>query len=227
MAQALRRRTAIGNLQISSSSSLYSFSIKPSGENFVLVTNNHPEFAVLDTATINKLAALKDMALIHFEALAECIQFSKRQKQGSNAASKVFPVSINVFGPKSAAPEVAARLTRLSGYLQHPRALPPTVEYHNAQFFRFPEIIASKPNMNDFVGLGSALSLERKTKISAEIQDALDSISNVTAEGDYESPPGLLSKLTKSVCLVHHDAITANSWQIPGGWCSIHSTTRN
>ncbi|KAF4980976.1 hypothetical protein FZEAL_3133 [Fusarium zealandicum] len=171
-------------------SEFYRFPVKANGSHFVLQNNASEEFAVLDTRTIDKLAALEGLPSIYFEALCPVSEFSKRRSKGQRQG-RSFPVSINVFGPQDAAGEVGARLSRVSGLLQHPKTLHESIQYDNPQYLRFPN---EDLDMKDFIGFGGKPSEDKQTKVSAEINDILNSLTTVKADS-FSLPDGLLSSL--------------------------------
>lgn len=105
-------------------------------------------FAFLDARTISKLKALNRTPTVRFEGLAESGVFSKR-RPGVKQVFQWFPVSINIFGPKSVADDVAWRLSALPAYLQHPNALHTEVEYYKPQFLTLRDEDFFFKKMND------------------------------------------------------------------------------
>ncbi|KAF5004201.1 hypothetical protein FDECE_9283 [Fusarium decemcellulare] len=164
--------------------------VETSGRNFTLRSGRDEEFAILDTRSISRLAALNNVPSIQFEALVAVNEFSKRRRHGAKR-KKSFPISINILGPQDTSSEVATRLSKVSGFLHHPKSLEMGIQYSNPQYFRLP---GDDLDMNDFVGLGCSLSRARKAKVSEEISEILESLTAV--EADHLSlPEGLLSQL--------------------------------
>ncbi|KAI0897379.1 SNF2 family N-terminal domain-containing protein, partial [Annulohypoxylon nitens] len=161
---------------------------------YVLCSNDGVESAVLDTRTVSRLNALKGSPTVRFEAAIQCSIFTKRQR-GSNKLHRLFPVSINIFGSKSAADDTASRFAKLSTYLQHPKSLHTYVEYHNPQFLLFDD--DKGLNMNDFIGMGNESSWDLKIRISGEIGTILESLTDVSTTERLVLPTTLTSTLKK------------------------------
>ncbi|KAI2770756.1 SNF2 family N-terminal domain-containing protein [Daldinia loculata] len=159
---------------------------------YALYSETGAEVGILDTRTSSSLDALKDYPRARFEAVFSAQAFTKRRHKGK-PGSQLFAVSINIFGLKSAASDAANRLSNASAFLQHPQSLHEGAVYNNPQFLTFDENL----NMNGFIGQGSGNMLNSKTKISEEISNILESLTDVTTEEDLEPPIGLTSKLKR------------------------------
>ncbi|RYP79053.1 hypothetical protein DL771_000031 [Monosporascus sp. 5C6A] len=118
--------------------------------------------------------ALKTLPLVRFEAAIDPSTVSKRRK-GSRQRSEPFHLSINIFGPKSAADDVG-------------------VKYCNPQFLDFPE---DGTKMSDFIGITNTSAWAQKIKISDEIGNIMDSLADVVTDSEWHPPVGLVSVLKK------------------------------
>jgi hypothetical protein len=179
-----------------SSTSLGGFITFPLGRKdtyYVLESSHGLELALLDTRSNTQLVALQALDFVRFEAAIDSGTVSKRRKR-SKRRKEPLNLSINIFGPKSSADDVGGRLSKVSAFLQHPKTVPLGVEYYNPQFLVFPE---DDTNMNDFVGITNASAWAQRIKISDEVGDIMDSLGDITTEGEWQPPTGLLSLLKK------------------------------
>ncbi|TRX94187.1 hypothetical protein FHL15_004955 [Xylaria flabelliformis] len=159
----------------------------------VLCNESGSEFAVLDTRTASRLSALSGTLMLRFEAVVESSTFSKRQR-GAKQRQRTFPLSVNIFGSKSVAEDVACILSKISAFLQHPQSLYAEIEYYNPQLLTFGN---NDSNMRDLVGIGNHYLRTLNSSILGEVGKILDSLThtNILAEQDLELPTGLLSEL--------------------------------
>jgi hypothetical protein len=160
---------------------------------YALYSENGVMLAVLDTRSASKLTALKDTPMIRFEAVLHSSVFTKRQRRNTKQ-SQSFPVSINIFGPESAADEAACRLSEVHAYLQHPESLLPEVKYHNPQFLTFAN---EDLNMSALIGTVNNSGQDLQINVAEEISRLLESLTDVAIGASLESPVGLISKLKK------------------------------
>ncbi|KAI0105553.1 SNF2 family N-terminal domain-containing protein [Nemania sp. FL0031] len=130
-----------------------------------------------------------DVQAVRFEAVVPSSVLNKRQKGGKKQLS----ISINIFSSRSAADDVGSRLSKLQGYLQHPK-FRLEVDYYNPQFLTFDDTCS---NMNDLIDIDSESSLALPTHISEEIERIFESLTDVSPELTLELPPGLTSTLKK------------------------------
>ncbi|KAI0599782.1 SNF2 family N-terminal domain-containing protein [Biscogniauxia sp. FL1348] len=193
-AKVLGRSKISSDLSATNDNALFTtFLLRPKDNLYLLYSETGAEFAVLDIRTASKLNALKGMQMVRFEAVVRSSIFAKRQR-GGKQGSQSFPVSINIFGSKSTADDVASRLSKLSAYLQHPEWLHTEAEYHNPQFLPLAD---RNLKMNDLIGLGSESPWNLKIKISEEIGSILESLTHVAAEDKIEYVAGLTSTLKR------------------------------
>ncbi|KAI2462808.1 SNF2 family N-terminal domain-containing protein [Annulohypoxylon bovei var. microspora] len=161
---------------------------------YVLCSVDSADFAYLDTRTVSKLNTLRGVPTVRFEAVIQSSVFTKRQR-GSKLGPQLFPVSINIFGSKSAADDAASRLSNCSICLQHPKSLYAEVEYHNPQFLTFDD--DENLNMSGFIGMENDSPWALKINISEVIGSILESLTEVATEEILELPTALTSTLKK------------------------------
>ena len=96
------------------------------------------DLAVLDTRTSTRLKTVGAAVDVLFEAVVDTSATSKRRKGGGCLKGSI-KLSLNVYGPRDSdlADRVGDILSKASGYLQHPEALPPNMEYRNPHFLSF------------------------------------------------------------------------------------------
>ncbi|KAI0444887.1 SNF2 family N-terminal domain-containing protein [Xylaria telfairii] len=189
----------LGNARMSDSATTESatpfanFRVHTKDQSHILCYKSGGEFAILDTRTTSRLSALSGTPMLRFEAVVESSIFSKR-KRGSKKGPRIFPLSINIFGPKSAADGVAYALSKVSAFLQHPQSLHEEGEYHNPQLLTFGN---DESNMRHLVGSGNNSTYAANLKILGEVERILDSLphANVGAAQQLELPAGLTSEL--------------------------------
>ncbi|KAI0186161.1 SNF2 family N-terminal domain-containing protein [Xylaria flabelliformis] len=169
------------------------FRVQPKDHIHILCYGSQSEFAVLDTQTTSRLNALSRTPKLRFDAVVESNIFSKRQR-GTKQIPRTFPLSINIFGLKSTADDVAYRLSKVSAFLQHPQSLRIEVEYHNPQLLTFTNDDSS---MRDLVGIGNNPLQSLNISIIGEVGRILESLTHtdIVSEKKLELPAGLLSKL--------------------------------
>ena len=168
------------------------FQLRKSNDHYALCSRDGTNVAVLDVRTTLKLDVLKSTT-VRFDAVVEANIFSKSNPEaGRNSMS--FSLSINIFGLKSMADDMASQLAKVSAFLQHPKMLPFGVQYYNPQYFTFPE---ETLDMNEFVTGSENTSLARNMKILEEVGNILDSLADVAFEPDPEPVAGLTTKLER------------------------------
>lgn len=146
------------------------------------------EIAVLDVQITSKLAVLRQISGVRCEAVVPDRTILKRKAK----SSAPFQISINIFGPRSAADEVSGALAKVNAFLQHPETLSVDVEYYNPDMLIFP---GQKTSMNHLIGT-SQLLLEEST-LSRDVRGILESLNQVTGDVELGHPAGLVSTLTQ------------------------------
>ncbi|KAI5861653.1 SNF2 family N-terminal domain-containing protein [Durotheca rogersii] len=140
------------------------------------------------------LSVLGETPGVCFEAVIPSNIFAKRQQRAKRGPQR-FSLSINIFGSREAADDVALRLSKASAYLQHPQSLRAGVEYRNPQFLTFGEDL----NMRDLVGIGNEPSWVLNTKISEEVERILESLTHTdVGTGEKLQLPSELTSTLKS-----------------------------
>lgn len=156
------------------------------------------ELAVLDTSTTTALKALREQLDLTFEAILDASAMTKRQKS-RKYLNGTLAVSVNIYGPKDTETSdvVGKRLSDAAAYLQHPRALPPLMEYCNPQFLSFP---GEQADMTSLVGISNDSPWARKVRILDEANDILMNLAEVDESIVCQSSPiGLKSELKSYV----------------------------
>ncbi|KAI0976950.1 SNF2 family N-terminal domain-containing protein [Xylaria arbuscula] len=170
------------------------FDIRKKGDIYMLISTNGCEFAVIDNRTVSRLRAVSEMPMLRFEAVVQSNVLVKRQRRAKHQP-RTFPLSINIFGLRLVADDIASRLSAVSAYLQHPRSsLHAGVIYHNPQLLTF---LDEDQDMSALVGTGNGSSWELNTRISDEVGIILESLAHadIAADRKLELPVGLTSKL--------------------------------
>ncbi|KAI1740462.1 SNF2 family N-terminal domain-containing protein [Xylaria scruposa] len=169
------------------------FRVQPKDHIHVLCCESQSEFAVLDTQTTSRLSTLSRTPKLRFDAVVESNILSKRQR-GAKQIPRIFPLTINIFGSKSTADDVAYKLSKVSAFLQHPQSLRVEVEYYNPQFLT---LTNDSSSMRNLVGIGNNPFWTLNISIIGEVGRILESLThvNIVSEKRLELPAGLLSKL--------------------------------
>ncbi|KAH8748282.1 hypothetical protein F5883DRAFT_583013 [Diaporthe sp. PMI_573] len=136
----------------------------------------------------SKLVALRQISEVRCEAVVPNRTILKRKAKSSSP----FQVSINIYGPRKAADEVSAALSKVNAFLQHPQTLHDGVEYYNPDMLIFP---GQKTSMNHYVGTSQLLLEERK--LSRDVRGILESLSQVAESDELGHLGGLVTTLTQ------------------------------
>ncbi|KAL2272438.1 hypothetical protein FJTKL_06561 [Diaporthe vaccinii] len=152
------------------------------------MTVEQKQIAVLDVRMTSKLVALRQIPGVKCEAVVPNRTILKRKAKSSSP----FQISINIFGPRKAADEVSAALSKVNAFLQHPQTLNVDVEYYNPDMLIFP---GQNTTMNHLIGT-SQLLLE-ESKLSRDVRGILDSLSQVAEGDELGHLGGLISALTQ------------------------------
>lgn len=175
------------------------FQIKRENGCLNIVDSSFEGFAVIDTATAQKLEAL-GTEKIQLEAVVSSTVFSKR-KRGSRQreVTNTFLLSVNVYGSRSRSSLISAKLSAVSAHLQHPYSLGPNIEYDNPHFFKPPGACV---DMKQFVGDQESLS-SRKSKLATELVHFLESLDSEKVEDElcFTGLAGLETKLRPCVTI--------------------------
>ena len=161
----------------------------------VLDAENASQFAVLDTGTTSKLAALADLIDVNFEGVLDSAEFAKRRTK-QKIKVKTFQVSVNILGPVFLSGNVATRLGKVSAYLQHPKTVAEGVEYQNPQFLRFTE---DSSHMHHLVGLTSHSPFALRIRAVDTLERILGSLADLSSDYELHACEGLVSPLKKYV----------------------------
>jgi len=178
-------------------SSFSIFSIRSDKGCYLVSFKDGKDAAILDVETTSKLRALKSHP-VRFDAVLQSNIFSKSHSD-SGGSAKIIPLSINIFGPKRCAEDIASQLAKVSGFLQHPKMLNPGIEYYNPQYLAFPD---ETIDMNEFVDTGKDTARAQKVKISEEVEDILDSLAEFTYDTNFQRPAGLVTTLRR-LAIIH------------------------
>lgn len=109
-------------------------------------------------------------------------------------------ISVNVFGPpdKAIRDDDGEKLSQVSAFLQHPRALNREIVYSNPQWVALP---GCSDNMNHLAGTYDAdnLSWAVRARIIGEVSGILDSLEEAPSQEELQlmSPLGLTSQLKR------------------------------
>ncbi|KAI1467939.1 SNF2 family N-terminal domain-containing protein [Daldinia caldariorum] len=169
------------------------FPLRQKDHYYVLLSQDGTEFGILDTRSSLSLKSLDNYQMIRFEAVVSASYFTKRRRKGSSGPS-LYPLSINIFGLKPTATDVAYSLSKASAYLQHPESLEKEAIYENPQFLTFSD---ENQSMNGLIGTGNRNVPNSQTNISGEINNILESLTNVNTDEDIGLPTALHSKLKR------------------------------
>ncbi|KAK5994916.1 putative ATP-dependent helicase protein [Cladobotryum mycophilum] len=165
--------------------------VKQDNDIYSVYLEDGESLAVLDARTASTLNTLGDIPAVTFTAVIKSSVFAKRHKPVKS--SKVFDVTINLMGPRHVVGHVASQLSKVSAHLQHPQWLDDQIEYYNPQFLMFDDV--GQHDMNTLIGASNNFSSENKMRISAEVDNILESLTNVVTEGLLDLPDGLVSEL--------------------------------
>lgn len=163
------------------------FSVLEHTEGIFSITVEKTQIAILDLQMTSKLVMLHRICGVRCEAVVPNRTILKRK-----AKPEPFQISINIFGPRKAADEVSAALSKVNAFLQHPQTLNVDVEYHNPDMLIFPGQNAA---MNHLIGT-SQLILE-ESKLSQDVRGILGSLSEVAEGDELGHLEGLVSTLTQ------------------------------
>lgn len=164
-----------------------------------LRSDDGTKLAILDIETTSNLQKLNKIKETWSEAVVELRNIVKRPK-----SKKPIALTVNIFGPRKAADEVSAALSKINVYLQHPRVLDSEVEYFNPDMLIFP---GDEPVLREYIGAGTASW--QHNHVIKDIENILGSLEQDAAPEDNELYPidGLKSALTKFVNLYNHMTI--------------------
>lgn len=169
-------------------SSFSTFSLTEQTKGIFSISFEQAKLAVLDVKMTSKLVALRQMSGVRCEAVVPTGTILKRKAKSSSP----FQISVNIFGPRKAADEVSAALSKVHAFLQHPQTLNDGVEYSNPDMLIFP---GQKTSMNHLIGT-SRLLLE-ESKLSRDVRGILDSLSEVAESDELGHLGGLFTTLTQ------------------------------
>lgn len=164
---------------------------------------NGTAFAIADQVTQDALAALRQVPCIRFEAVFGTTVLSKRKRGPARKSPVLEDISVNIFGPQDSVVEnkVAKRLSKVSAFLQHPKALSSGIKYRNPQYFVVP---GDEINFDDLIGVGnySLGPANLRARVRGEVDSILESLNVISVE-----------ELTP---LVHSDSLKARlTRQVP------------
>lgn len=182
------------------------------GYHVLRLTDSLDDFAVLDTRSTSKLAAIEDVLSVRFEAVIEVEKLRKRKK-GTKAKANPLEITVNIYGLWSVAEDVQSKLSAVSAFLQHPKALEKGKVYRNPQVLEFDK---GQTDMRCFVGITNDSPSARRARISDEVNNIFGSLEDEASrdrEWDIEMPEQLLLQLKPSVIPIYHShaIITRNS----------------
>ena len=169
---------------------------------FCLFLENGTAFAIADQVTQDALAALCQVPCIRFEAVFGTTVLSKRKRGLAKKSPVLEDISVNIFGPHDsvAENEVSKRLSKVSAFLQHPKALRSGIKYRNPQYFVVP---GDEINFNDLVGVSnhSLGPANLRARVRGEVDSILESLNVISVK---EVTPlvhsdSLKAKLTRQV----------------------------
>lgn len=118
----------------------------------------------------------------------------KRRQGGISGSTDPFELSVNVFGPRGLANEASQALSEVGAFLQHPRALDSSIEYHNPDLLSFPGLVE---NTRDCIGMGTPSW--KADKMKRDVENILESLDNVMNDNNLGPITGLKSTLTRYV----------------------------
>ncbi|KAI1808972.1 SNF2 family N-terminal domain-containing protein [Daldinia bambusicola] len=169
------------------------FPLRRKDDYYVLLTQDGAEFGILDTRSCSSLNSLDAYSMIRFEAIILASSFTKRRRKGSSGPP-LYPLSINIFGLKLTATDAAYSLSKVAVYLQHPESLEKDAIYDNPQFLTFSD---ENQSLNGLIGTANRNVPNSQTNISDEINNILESLTNVNTNENTGLPTALHSKLKR------------------------------
>lgn len=168
--------------------SFFFFDVQHSNGIFEILNDQQAKYGVLDTETTPKLRALRHIQGVRFEAVVSERTIVKRK-----ASSKaVFPLSINILGPRNASENVSQALRSTRGFLQHPHALYGQIDYDNPDMLVFPD---HNPNMAMYVG--STTQKGEVDRLNKELHTILNSLNYVLGSDALGPVKGITCTLTQ------------------------------
>ncbi|KAF6806185.1 DNA repair protein rad5 [Colletotrichum musicola] len=175
------------------------------GYHVLQLTDSSIDFAVLDTRSTSKLTAIEEVVSVRFEAAVEVEKLRKRKK-GAKTKANPIEITVNIYGLWSVADDVGSKLSAVSAFLQHPKALLKGRAYRNPQVLELDE---SQIDMRCFVGITNDSPSARRARISDEVNTIFGSLEDDASQGmewDFEIPEQLLVQLKphqqQGVCFV-------------------------
>ena len=115
------------------------FAVKAGHNYYVLESDHHTDFAVLDSRSTKALQTLSDLSPIRLEAVFVGNDIISLGGQlPPKRATKSIPLYLNVYGSRQILEEVGKRLSKAHAYLQHPSFLESHITYENPHYFAVP-----------------------------------------------------------------------------------------
>lgn len=169
--------------------SLFStFSLVELTQGIFSITFEQTQLAMLDVRITSKLEVLRQISGVRCEAVVPSRTIIQRKAKSSSP----FPISINIFGPRTAADDVCMALSRVNAFLQHPETLNDDVEYYNPDMLIFP---GQETTMNHLIGTSKLLWEENE--LSRDIRRILESLNQVEGDDELGHLEGLVTTLTQ------------------------------
>jgi hypothetical protein len=150
-------------------------------------------FARLDNVTSISLQSLQTSSNCRVKAVIESAVFHQASLGGKS--KRIFPLSLNIFGPEDEADSIGEQLANAGVFLQHPCFLENGFEYYNPQYF-YPD--NKKTYLTYIIGLGE--SDIRAKRLSDEVEGVLTSLDDTSfLSGDTHDfvPEGIVTPLKR------------------------------
>ncbi|OCL04222.1 hypothetical protein AOQ84DRAFT_346502 [Glonium stellatum] len=118
----------------------YSFGIKKSSGQVLLIFPDGTDFGVLNTHIAKAVEDVMERPSVRFEALARITMLRETIGRATRASDAVARVNINVYGSRDNSKDVGCRLSAHKVYLQRPEQQRPGSIYDNPHVLKLPEI---------------------------------------------------------------------------------------
>ena len=129
-----------------------------------LLSPTFEEIGLLDLKTAGVLTTLlEDNPRLHFEAFID--EDRLQQTSLEKRSTKIFPLSIVIYGPTECSDTVASALSEAKVFLQEPIRMDPASTYHNPHFLHFDDTVTPR-----FLCLSLAPSLDFAAEVDAILE---------------------------------------------------------
>lgn len=169
----------------------HQFRVASHEDSFALLSGKNKVVAVLDEGNCEALQCLQAYQGVRATAVVEASIFT--QMRCEKSSSRIFSLSINIYGTHDCATAVGDKLSEVAAFLQHPFFLEPGYAYFNPQYFHSGDEMKC---MTHCVAL-SDIDYQAK-RMSDEVEGILNSlVSTLQDDAHTAQPNGIITPLKR------------------------------